>query len=160
MNQNKRDDTHVGIILAEGREIGGHEIKPLSPARVAILERRGNKLVAGTGEQSDLDAAAEVFFVVTREPAQLVSMRRYKAEEWLDEVEAFALDLGPDDLNEFMVYLQGELEAIGAVAAEPAEKPKETTQPPAGTGSPVVSGSGSPTVSANMAPSGTCPMPS
>ena len=157
---NEREEKHIDILLSEGREIGGHAIKPLSPARVAILERRGNKLVGSASEQSDLDAAAEVFFVVTREPAQLVSMRRMSAEDWLDEVEAFALELGADDLNTFMVYLQGELEAIGAVSAEPVEKEEETTEAPAGTGSPVVSDGGSPTDSRNMAPFGVSPMPS
>ena len=155
---NKREQTQLETLLADGREIGGFEIKPLSPARVAILERRGNKLVTGGGDQSDLDAAYEVFFVVTREPAQLVAMRRAPADDWRDEVEAFALELPPDALNEFMAYLQGELEALEAVTAEPADPPEKTAETTEGrdrSGSPAVSDSPLPTVSQNMAPFGT-----
>ena len=146
---NNRDDKHIDAILGDSRVIGGHELKPLSPARVAILDRRGNKFVKGGGGQSDLDAAAEVFFVVTREPAQLVAMRRMPVEEWLDEIEAFALDLGPDDLTEFMVYLEAELERIGATSAEPEKQLVEMPVERERTGSSAVSDSDSLTDSAD-----------
>lgn len=136
-----RKEQQASAFLVDAPDIGGHVIHPLASGRLSILERRGNRFIKGTGNQNEMDAAAEVFFVVTREPADLVAMRRLDSDDWRDHVEAFALELSPGDLDEFGKYLESEMSDIDAGATKPG-KTKRAERERSQTGSPSPSASG------------------
>jgi hypothetical protein len=124
-----RQHAQIDAFLTDAPDIGGYAIHPLSPGRLAILERRGNKLAGGDNEnQTDIDAATEIFYVLTRAAQELTAMRRADRDEWLDAVEEFSLALPATALQEFATLLETELETLEATAVEPGKPATATAE--------------------------------
>jgi len=105
-------------------EVGGERLHPLTGGRVAILEERGNPLVAGLkeGEVVQSWAVYETLMVAALEDEELLDVCVLDDAGWKREVRRYALGVEDGVLSEFWVILEAELRAIRAAQVETVKK--------------------------------------
>lgn len=92
-----------------GGEIDGISFGPLSPPALVILKHRRNVLLVETSErnQDEHEAVGEIFFVLSRSPAQRQAMFRDNAETWNFKVLEFLAGLEDSTLIKFRDEILG-----------------------------------------------------
>ena len=105
----------------ENVEFGGLEVQRPSSHRLNVLMRRRNLWVAEEPrDQTELEALAEWFFVLTRSREELSKLFRVELAEWELIIDDFLAEIDEEALNEFRGYLEAVMKSMEAGAVTDA----------------------------------------
>lgn len=105
-------------------EVGGVMLHPLSGGRIAILEERGNPLAMGVAAGTEVASRSvyEVLMVARLGADELLDLADLDDPGWRRAVRKFSLEVPDDELYEFWMILEAEMEAVRAAVAVPKKK--------------------------------------
>ena len=116
-----RNEQLAEAFLDTGGEVDGLAFTFISPQRFNLLERRKNSLIISSNrDQTEIEALAEILFVLTRSKEDLVKLYLSPLSEWDEQVGLFLMGLPSDKtLASFRDdYLVPAMRGISSAAVE------------------------------------------